>query len=123
MPATEEKQNSCPNSDTSGEIIPSAPDNRDMTREDRRRIVLQFLADHGLALPQRVIYRNLKLHQGITFGYSTVDNYLDDFVEEGLVRRINPKDLDDLPAELIDMPGGKKNRAYYIITEAGLAEV
>lgn len=90
-----------------------------MAAEDRQRIVLEFLSEYPLALPQKVIYRNLKLHRSITFQYSTVDNYLDEFAEEGWVRRIDPKELDDLPTHLVDLPGGKKNRSYYIITEEG----
>jgi len=89
----------------------------DMAKEDRQLIVLAFLAEHGLALPQRAIFRNLKLHHGITFGYGSVDNYLDSFVEEGWARRVDPTELEN--RELVDLPGGKHNRAYYIITDEG----
>jgi len=89
----------------------------DMGKEDRQLVVLAFLAEHGLALPQRAIFRNLKLHHGITFGYGSVDNYLDSFVEEGWARRVDPTELEN--RELVDLPGGKHNRAYYIITDEG----
>ena len=89
----------------------------DMGKEDRQFVVLAFLAEHGLALPQRAIFRNLKLHHGITFGYGSVDNYLDSFVEKGWARRVDPTELEN--RELVDLPGGKHNRAYYIITDEG----
>jgi len=96
------------------EIIPKQPKNDVMERKD---IILRFLANHQLALPQMVIFRNLKFHQEITFSYSTVDNKLDESAEEGLVRRVDPKKLED--GQLVDLPGGKDNRSYYIITEKG----
>jgi Fe2+ or Zn2+ uptake regulation protein len=103
---------------TNGEIMIQDANNADMAKEDRRRVVLQFLAEHRLALPPRSIFRNLRLHHNITFGYSTLDNYLDEFADEGLVRRVDPGSLEN--RELTDLPRGKQNRAYYIITEAGL---
>lgn len=107
----------CNHSDMSGETIMSDRQNSNMGKEDRRRVVLQFLSEHGLALPQGAIYRNLRLHHNITFSYSSVDNYLDSFVDEGLCRRVDPKPLED--RELVDMDRGKENKAYYIITEKG----
>ena len=92
-----------------------AQNNADMTKEDRRRLVLQFLADHGIAVPPSVIYRNMRLHQGITFGKKSIANYLDEFAEEGLVRRVNPEGLED--RDLRDVPEDK--RAWYIITKSG----
>ena len=96
------------------EIIPEEPENSAMERKD---IILRFLADHQLALPQMVIFRNLKFHHEITFSYSTVDNKLDESADEGLVRRVDPEKLVD--GELVDLPGGKDNRSYYIITDKG----
>jgi len=96
------------------EIIPEEPQDCPMERKD---VILRFLADHQLALPQMVIFRNLKFHHEITFSYSTVDNKLDESEQEGLVRRVNPEMLED--GELVDIPGGKENRSYYIITEKG----
>lgn len=104
----------------SDDIKPEQSKKSDMTKEDRRRVVLRFLADHNLALPQRAIFRNLRLHHAITFGYSSVDNYLDEFVEEGLCRRVDPTALEE-ERELADMPTGKEHRAYYIITDEGRA--
>lgn len=105
----------------SDEIIRDAAYTPNMTKEDRRLQVLQFLAEYGLALPPRAIYRNLRLHYNITFGYSSVNNYLDAFVDEGLCDRVDPSKLED--RELVSMPPGKKNRAYYIITEEGKEEL
>jgi DNA-binding PadR family transcriptional regulator len=95
-------------------IIPKEAESAAMERKD---IILRFLADHQLALPQMVIFRNLKFHHEITFSYSTVDNKLDKSAEEGLVQRIDPEKLRD--GELVDLPGGKENRSYYIITDKG----
>jgi hypothetical protein len=89
----------------------------DMTKEDRKRVVLRFLVEHGLALPPLAIHRNLKFHQAITFGRASVDNYLEEFVEDGFVRRVDPDKLNE--RELVDIPGGRENRAYYIATEEG----
>jgi hypothetical protein len=88
-----------------------------MTKEDRKRVVLRFLVEHGLALPPLAIHRNLKFHQGITFGRASVDNYLEEFVEDGYVRRVDPEKLGE--RELVDIPGGRENRAYYIATDSG----
>ncbi|SDJ32917.1 hypothetical protein SAMN05216226_102153 [Halovenus aranensis] len=88
-----------------------------MAKEDRQQQVLQFLAEYDLALPPRAIYRNLRLHYNITFGYSSVDNYLDEFVEEGLCDRVDPEKLEE--RELVSLPSGRTHRAYYIITEKG----
>jgi len=79
--------------------------------------VLRFLNEHKLALPQGVIFRNLRYHYGITFGYSSVDNYLDQFVEEGLCRRVDPQKLED--RETADLPQGADKKGYYVITEKG----
>lgn len=87
-----------------------------MGKEDRRQIVLQFMAEHGLALPPKAIFRNLRVHRRIPFGDATVDNYLEDFVEEGLVRRVDPKRMADF--EVADVKD-EDRRAYYIITDEG----
>jgi hypothetical protein len=106
-----------------GVIIPEVPEYEDMTLADRQRLVLEFLSEYPLALPPKVIYRNLKLHRSITFQYQTVINYLDTLVEEGWVRRVDPTELDDLPTDLVDTEGRPNNPSYYIITEEGRAEL
>lgn len=114
------RKRSCGNShesDNSGAVIGLETNPDDMTKEDRRRIVLLALADHGWAMPPSVIFRNLKFHQDITFEQRSLTTYLDEFVEEGLVRRIDPKKLPE--KELTDLDEGSDRRAWYIITEDG----
>lgn len=91
-------------------------DKRTMGKEDRQRVVLEFLRDHPLALPPKLIYRNLKLRRNITFSDQSVDNYLAEFDEEGLVMRVKMDPLDS--GELVE--AGDDERAYYVITDAGV---
>jgi DNA-binding PadR family transcriptional regulator len=109
------------NAGSTGVIIPDVPDYDDMTQEDRRRLVLEFLSEHPLALPPKVIHRNLKLHRSITFQYQTVNSYLDTLTKEGYVRRVDPSELDNLPTALVDLESGPNKPSYYIITEEGRA--
>lgn len=92
-------------------------DGSDMTREDRRDFVLRFLAEHDLALPPKAIHRNLRHKHNATFGYSAMRNYLDDMVEDGLVTRIKPDELEN--REVTEMERGRNQRAYYILTDKG----
>jgi len=100
----------------SGNNISSLSEIEDMGKTERRQIVLEFLAEYELALPQGVIYRNLRYLYGITFSYGSVDGYLDEFVSEGLVRRVEPAGLEN--RQLVDLSEGQGS-AYYIITEEG----
>lgn len=87
-----------------------------MGKEERRQVVLSFLNEHPLALPPKIIYRNLRLHRQITFSEDSVENYLEEFVEEGLVDRIEKEPLDDGRIEQAD---DDYSRAYYLITDEG----
>jgi hypothetical protein len=87
-----------------------------MGKAERKQVVLEFMASKGLALPPGAIFRNLKLHQGITFSEDSVENYLSEFVEDGLVERIRKQPLDDGEIE----PASEDERAWYLITEAGI---
>lgn len=97
-------------------IIPVLPESGDMAPEDRRRAVLRFMNEHGLALKPKAIYRNLRLHHRITFGDETVKNILHELTDEGLVRRVDPDALED--SELVNLERGE-GRGAYIITEEG----
>ena len=96
------------------------PDNpSDMGKRERKLQVLGFLAEKGVALPPKAIYRNLRLLEEITFSERSVENYLDEFVDEGLVMRIDPDSMED--AEVSKMPPDvNQRRAYYMITDDGL---
>ena len=85
-----------------------------MGKEERRAVVLEFLARHELALPPAVIYRNLRFHHNITFSSKTIDSYLQHFVDQGKVRRVDPGALSK--RELVDVDD---SRGYYLITDEG----
>lgn len=95
-------------------------DGGDMVKEDRRRLVLEFMSEHPLALPPTVWYRNLSVHRTVTFGKDSLRNYLDEFVDEGLVERVNKEDLDGGD---ITPVSDDEYRAYYLITDSGREEV
>lgn len=65
-------------------------DTRDVAKEDRKRRVLAFLVDSGMALPHKALFRNLR-YQGADFSDSSLKNYLGELQEEGLVERIDAK--------------------------------
>jgi hypothetical protein len=85
--------------------------------DDRKRVVLEYMADTGAALPPKALYRNLRFHRNATFSYSAMNNYLVDFVRDGYARRVEKEPLED--RKLVDIPLDEEGRAYYIITEAG----
>jgi repressor of nif and glnA expression len=60
-----------------------------MTKAERERVILEFLAEHGLILPLRPLYENLKREKDITFSQRTVKRRLEDLQERRLVNRID----------------------------------
>lgn len=96
-----------------------APNNERVPPEDRREVILQFLAEHDMALPPLVIYAGLKRQRDITFAYRTVQNALSDLVEKGHVMRVDTKKLrDEGKIEPVEEDSGR--RSYYFITDEGL---
>jgi len=91
-----------------------------MSKDERRTVVLTFLRDHELVLKPNAIYRNLRLHQNITFGEQTVRNILHELVERGYVRRVDIQAVKD--RELVNVEKGSK-RGAYMITEQGRAQI
>lgn len=87
----------------------------DMGKQERKDMVLKFLADYRLALPPAVLYRNLRLRENATFSEKSLGNYLSELEESGLVKRVDPEALADRHVE----PIGEDDRGYYLITEAG----
>jgi len=85
-----------------------------MSKEDRKQLVLGYLAHTELALPPAVLYRNLRLRQNATFSERTLGNYLEELAAEGLVMRIDPGAMAD--REVIAADSG---RGYWIATDAG----
>ena len=83
-----------------------------MSKDERRAVVLTFLRDHELVLKPNAIYRNLRLHQNITFGEQTVRNILHELVDSGYVRRVDIEAVKK--RELVDVEKGSKRGAYMI---------
>jgi len=86
-----------------------------MTKEDRQRIVLEFMAEHTLALPPKYVYRNLKYKRGIPFSERTVKRALNALVEDGLLEKVDPSELDEGRVQ----PADDGTRGAYIITDQG----
>lgn len=91
-----------------------------MGKAERKELLLDFMAEHPLALPPLSWYRNLKIHRDMTFSRDTVDNYLEEFVDQGYVARVDKEALDTGQIETVDK---SESRAYYIITDAGIEAV
>lgn len=68
--------------------LPTETDGSGMGKEERKRMVLGLLVESGLELPPAVIFHNLK-ERGATFERRSVDNYLDELRDEGLIERTN----------------------------------
>jgi repressor of nif and glnA expression len=81
-----------------------------MTKEDRKRQVLDLLVDTEMALPPAVLFRNLKL-RGATFEYRSVKTYLRELTEAGYVRKVSPDALQKGRLEDAD-----EGEGYYIAT-------
>ncbi len=60
-----------------------------MTTAEREQVILQFLAEHELALPLTPIFENLRRNQGITFSKRTVKRRLEALEEDGYVQRLD----------------------------------
>lgn len=74
------------NAMNSDDNLPVGGDGGSMGKEERKRMVLGLLVESGLELPPAVIFDNLK-KRGATFERRSVDNYLAELREEGLVER------------------------------------
>lgn len=95
-----------------------AGDHRTVPPADRERIVLEFIDEHGIALPPKAIYRGLKVQRNIPFSYRTVQNILKRLNEEGQVMRMDKDALDE--GELRPLPeDASGRRTYYFISDKG----
>ncbi|MBX0296788.1 MarR family transcriptional regulator [Haloarcula nitratireducens] len=93
-----------------------------MPPEERRKVVLEFMADHSIALPPKAIFRGLKIEKGITFSYRTVQTILSELEEQGFVARVDKESLDE--GNIQPIPEDEAGRrAYYMITMDGRREV
>lgn len=110
----------CPNFEQIKAVNRQSADCDCMGKDDRRDLVLGFMAEHSLALPPTAWYRNLRIHRTVTFGKDSLRNYLDEFVEEGLAARVDKEALDNGEVRPISED---EYRAYYIITDKGQERV
>ncbi|WP_123539426.1 helix-turn-helix domain-containing protein [Halosimplex salinum] len=93
-----------------------------MPAEDRRVLVLEFLAEHDMPLPPLAIYSGLVRYHRITFSYRTVQNILSELTENGDIYRVDTSALRDGEITPIDDDESSR-RAYYHITEQGKERV
>jgi predicted transcriptional regulator len=88
------------NLDVFGEGMAENDDNDSMGKEERKRQVLGLLVESGLALPPTAILWNCKA-EGATFERRTLDNYVEELVEDGYIKKVDEK------------------RGYYQATQSG----
>lgn len=94
-----------------------ASDGGDMTKEGRKQRVLAFLVDARLALPRRVLLRNMSYH-GANFSESTIKNYLRELREEGYIERIDAEVFAEGKVVVSDGDPG-----YWIATTEGVDHI
>jgi predicted transcriptional regulator len=73
--------------DNSGADLDFAPDGGGMSKEERKAQSLKLLDESDMAVTPYVLFRNLKF-RGATFERRTLATYLSEFVEDGLVEKI-----------------------------------
>jgi len=86
-----------------------------MGKEDRKRRVLSLLVETNLALPPAVIFRNVK-YRGADFERRSVNNYLSELADEGLVIKVDPKSLESGELQKVSMA----KEGYFVATDAGV---
>lgn len=89
-----------------------------MPPRDREDALLAFLQSHGFPMTPKTIYRGMKIEQGITFAYRTVQDMLSRLEKQGYVMRCDKEALDEGRIEPIPEDASAR-RAPYFITEAG----
>ncbi|WP_254271114.1 hypothetical protein [Haloarcula marina] len=93
-----------------------------MPPEARREMVLEFVAQQDIPLPPLAIWAGLNRHFRVTFSYRTMQNILNDLVEDGDLFRVDTQKLRE--GEITPIEGDSSSRrAYYFITDAGLERV
>jgi len=90
-----------------------------MPPEDRRELVLEFIAETDVPLPPLAIWGGLNRQYRVTFSYRTLQNILEDLVESGDIFRVDTSALRDGNIEPVEGDASSR-RSYYFITEAGL---
>ena len=81
-------------------------------------MVLDFIAQHEMALPPLAIWGGINREYRVTFSYRTMQNILSDLVESGDLFKVDPEILRE-EAEIREVPNPSGRRSYYFITEKG----
>jgi len=89
-----------------------------MGKRERKELVLTFLSETRLALPPKVIFRNLRLKHNATFSEKSLNNYLSELEAQDFITRVDPEALEQRTVSDV----GPDDRGYYLITESGLDE-
>lgn len=89
-----------------------------MGKRERKRLVLAFLAETRLALPPKVLFRNLRLQENATFSEKSLNNYLAELEADGLVTRVDPEAIEERTIRELDAD----ERGYYLISEQGVEQ-
>jgi len=84
---------------------------------ERRRRVVEFLAEHDMPLPPLAIFAGMRRQYRATFSYRTTQNILSDLVESGDVFRVDTGTLRE--GEIREIDDDSARRTYYFVTEAG----
>lgn len=79
-----------------------------MSKEERKAYVLKLLDESDMAVTPYVLYRNMKM-RGATFERRTIGTYLSEFVEDGLVEKL---EVDGDPLYQITDAGREYVRNY-----------
>ena len=85
-----------------------------VAREERLRLVLEYLVETESALPPAAIFRNLKL-RGATFERRSVTYFLADLHDRGLVEKVDTTALESGRVVAV----GQGEPGYWVATEAG----
>lgn len=104
-------------SDKFGTHFTDGGENEDMSKEDRKRQVLELLAETRVALPRTVLYRNLS-YRGAKFSDSSLKNYLSELRADDLVERVDAQEFANGRVEVSDDDPG-----YWIVTKGGYSGV
>jgi len=100
------------NSDKTDANLHRSSQGEDVAKDDRMRKVLEILTESGYALPKAAVFRNAKL-RGATFERRSVDNYFDEFLEIGLVKKVDGEALEE--GEIVEIEPGETG--YFIATD------
>jgi len=93
------------------------PKSTGVPASERRRQVVEFLAEHDMPLPPLAIFAGMRRQYRATFSYRTTQNILSDLVESGDVFRVDTGTLRE--GEIREIDDDSARRTYYFVTEAG----